>query len=135
MGMACKSTQNIRSVKNDIASEVQSPELLNGDWQLSSYTAFMSAEDFHNIPDYTTQKVTYAIDIDNQQLTVSRDLPKGKYDYALKSGKFQIWVNQSIVNIHGTLYLYSIDKNQLTLDSNIDPSIGADGLVFHFKKK
>jgi len=109
-------------------------ELLNGNWQLSHYSAYMSAEDLDKMPDYDVDKVIYTISSKDYHLQVSRDKSKGKYDHALPAGSYQLWANQSIVNIEGSLYMYSVVENELTLDSNIDPSLGPDGIVYYFKR-
>jgi hypothetical protein len=94
----------------------------------------MSPEDLEKMPDFKSEKVIYSIKNNAYELKVNRDNPKGEYDYALPEGTYMFWANHSIVNISGQLFMYTVNEKDLKLDSNIDPSLGPDGIVYYFTR-
>ncbi len=130
--IGCKNSQRLQEVTRKNAETKENYGLLLGDWRLTGYHAFMSPEDMEKIPDFSSLKVIYSIATNGNKLTVVRDTPKEENDFALPAGEHMIWANRSMLKIGESLYMYHIKDNELTLDSNYDPSYGPDGIVYNF---
>lgn len=132
--MACSST-HIKNHDDSLASQSKSQyELLQGDWRMTGFSAFMSAEDHDKIPDFSKLNVIYSMMPSNYNLIVNKDQTMNDFDYSLPAGEYRMWANRSMINIQGSIYMYHIDKDILTLDSNYDPSIGPDGPVYYLER-
>lgn len=133
-GLSCKTTQKIDQLKYTISPEESQYDLLQGNWRLTSFSAFMAEEKMDKMPDYSQKAVWYAFSNKNSKLIVSRDHEASKYDYSLPSGEYRIWANRSMVKIENQLYMCHVSKDELILDSNYDPSYGPDGPVLSFTR-
>jgi len=100
---------------------------LHGKWTMTSYVAFMPP-----IPALTTGDVVWEFNSSKKSLTVTKKdvekhraagMPVGSYTYSVDDGK---------VIINGSDYTYGLKNGTLTLNSNTDPRISADGPVIQF---
>jgi len=136
LGMSCHQSRLVeKSTPDDVITIQPTTDiytLLDGNWRLTGYQPYMSSEDMDKIPDFSTQKVIYNFDLDNNNLVVTRDQKMTKDDYALPAGDHRFWFNESMIKLGESLYMYRIVGNVLKLDSNYDPSIGPDGIVYSF---
>jgi len=132
---------NNYSINNVAIEEVNSKHegSLNGTWYLSNVSSMIMVD----LPDYDKYKVIYKINLDDYKISVINQVDKNhEHDYSLKEGEYQIWSKACIVNIGHQLYLYDIrvgegeykDKEYLTLDTNIDPSVGGDGQIYYLMR-
>lgn len=131
---ACKPTEKVVKQETPVTSAENQYKLLQGKWQLTSFSAFMAEEDMAKMPDYSQKKVLYSFLLNDSKIIVSRDHEPSNYDYALPSGEYKIWANRNMVKIEDQLYMYHFNRNELVLDSNYDPSYGPDGPVLSFQR-
>lgn len=127
-----------------------------GKWTVVSYSAFMDAS---KIPNYKAGDVVWDFgsnDSHYSTMTISKKNTVDKNDQTLGAGEVKFWLNDYVIKLGGQMYLYTFNHHQarpghsatplapgtsasdmgttLKLDSNIDPSYGADNTVIYLEK-
>lgn len=120
----------------DISTPLSVNLSLSGKWTLVNYSAFMHLEDGESMPKYAPGDVVWDFGKGNDRgrVIVTKRNPKEKNDFSMKSGTYQFWTRECLIKIEDGLYLYSFSNDELVIDSNSDPSLGADSAVLRFRK-
>lgn len=108
-------------------------DAIKGTWKMESYQVFSPAPD-------STQNRTTIWEFKNDGVATFRSTEGKKSSF----NKGRYWMNRHIINIDGTLYMYSFEdpndisskptRDKLWLDSNLDPSISNDGPKIYFSR-
>ncbi len=109
-------------------------DLLEGDWVLTGYNAFLPIEEKEKTPDFSKLEVIYSMNPRKHELIVQREDDKMEHDFSLPSGEYMIYADRNLIKIKRKLFKYHIEENLLTLDSNYDPDLGPDDIIYVFKK-
>lgn len=146
LGASCNRSQTLlteETSQQELINKKDMYDFLSSTWALESYSGyFVSGLPIDSLPKYGGDKVVYKIDLRNFELSVIKNIKPHQRDYSLPEGKYRIWANDCMVKIGEEFYTYDVipietnngDTHRLVLDSNYDPSYGADALVYNFTR-
>lgn len=95
---------------------------LNGEWEMTSYVAFLPS-----LPAINENDIKWTFDVPNNKLSVINKI-ESQYPYILASGNYDINVTSKTVTILSVEYDYSIENGTLSISNN--PEL--DGPVMSF---
>lgn len=138
--VGCNTTQPTTTTVTTTTTQVTEPMKLKsedaiiGIWKMESYQVFAPPSD-------QTKNQTTIWEFKNDREVAFRNTEGKKSSF----NKGRYWMNKSIINVDGTLYMYSFEQpydhpdpkplgEELWLDSNIDPSISSDGPKIYFSR-
>jgi|GEM_PF-5742074 len=130
-------TAGINDDKSTTTVSKKSDKLIVGKWKMESFEVFSPD------PDPSEGKDIIWEFKDGNEVIISSI--EGK---SASMNTSQYWINNSIVNVGGELYMYSFEHpfgvskmsdakpfgEELWLDSNLDPSLSHDGPLIHFTR-
>lgn len=112
--------------------------ILNGKWTITRFSAFTN-----QLPTYEPGDVVYEFKEAAYRLLVNRKESLPAQTPSLPSGEYSFGADDCLLFIGESMFFYEIntrkikggeDKITLLLDTNIDPSISADGPVYILEK-
>jgi|GEM_PF-2936859 len=129
---ACVTTQTPtldETPKVTIAEEDPLPTL-SGQWMLTGVSLFA---DPSTIPEYSPGDVVWNFGEGTRNSVDVNKYDVDKRDFSLAAGTHEFARNKYVISINRE-YLYTVNGDNLTLDSNINPGMSDDGVVFSFSK-